>query len=99
MTALGVMAAVAAVPATLWVGYLLWGKGAWISLEVLPSTNGPSVGRELSLTKKTRLILCIWTQEHEWIVTAVENHRVFAGRRPKRQSRRAFHPRFVPGLI
>ena len=27
MTALGVMAAVAAVPATLWVGYLLWGKG------------------------------------------------------------------------
>ena len=27
MTALGVMAAVAAVPATIWVGYLLWGKG------------------------------------------------------------------------
>ena len=27
MKALGVMAAVAAVPATIWVGYLLWGKG------------------------------------------------------------------------
>ena len=27
MTALGVMTAVAAVPATIWVGSLLWGKG------------------------------------------------------------------------